>query len=157
MPDQTSQTKSNIERYLEHVTSHIDANGIYPVPGLVVRTDSKVELFAFATDAHTIIRTAIDSCLRPDVVEIVIGLDTYCLPDQGTTFESCLIVFHIRRDCATRIGVLEYAWSGGQAWTKPVDWENLFWLGKYADLTLKFTVLMAGKVQPAEVVHGNHS
>ena len=128
----------DITGYCRDVQNWIGAEGIYPTPGLI-RTTQGLEIFAaFAAAAPDIVKTAFDRCLDPEVQEIVIGLDTWCKPGQGTTLDSCLIVFHIRRGQPTRIGVLEYSWAGDHPVTKEIDWENPFWTGKYQNLARKF-------------------
>lgn len=121
------------ERYCKTVADAIDGEGVYPTP-MVARVGDKVEFYAMMVDGPVVIAQAFQNCKRPEVVEQVVGLDTYNLPGQETELDSCVILFHLRRGEPVRIGVLEYSWNDGQPITKPVEWNNTFWNEQYSRL-----------------------
>lgn len=127
--------------YYESVRDHIDEKGIWPTPALARLVDDSLEFYAMAVDKpDIIIGYAIKNALRPEVTEQIVALDTYCLPNQGTTLDSCLIVFHMRRGQPARVGVLEYSWNDGEPITKDIAWDNPFWPQKYQPLATKLTI-----------------
>jgi hypothetical protein len=133
------EDQSTIDIFCSNIYRWIGENGVYPTPGLV-RTDTGIELFSFMVNAPDIVRTAMEKCLLPNTQEIIIGLDTWTKPDQGTELDSCLIIFHITRSAPTRIGVYEYSWGNGSPVIKNhVNWDNEFWNARYRDLAEKFT------------------
>lgn len=132
-----------IETYCGMVADAIDQQGVYPTPMLA--HGEKLDVYAMAVDARLIIAKAFENCRRPEIVEQIVGLDTYTLGGQGTTLDSCVIIFHLRRGEPTRIGVLEYSWNGGEPITKPVDWENGYWTTQYAKLAAALTEAFAAK------------
>ena len=138
-----------LEDYLKMIPAQIDEKGIYPTPTLVRRADDMVEYFAMAVEAHLIIQAAFATCLRPEVVEQIVALDCYTKPSQGTTLDSCLILFHLVRGQPARVGVLEYSWNGGEPIVKPPVWDNPFWTAAYKclanDLSESFTALYQGE------------
>lgn len=134
-----------IKQYCEYVHPLIDEEGIYPTPGIVKNADDTLSIYAMATQAPEIIMLMFSNSRKPEIVEQIFALDTFTKEGQGTTLDSCLILFHVARDEQARVGVMEYSWNAGQPLSKAVDWNNPFWTKTYArlanDLTRKFRTL----------------
>jgi hypothetical protein len=133
-PSTTVTGQSFIDGYLSSASHWMDEKGIYPTPMAVKVKGDRLELHALALPPDQVVIHAFQVCKRRDVGEQVFALDTYCKPGQGTTLDSCLVIFHLKRGAATTIGVMEYSWNGGQPIIKEVNWDNSFWNRKYADL-----------------------
>lgn len=126
-----------IQIYCDYVKDNIDEKGVFPTP-MMARTSGRVEFYAMMVVGAAIINKAFVNCARPEIVEQIVGLDSYTAPDQGTTFDSAVILFYLRRGEPTRIGVLEYSWNEGQPIAKPIDWDNAFWNKQYKMLAKQF-------------------
>jgi len=130
---------SLIEQYEKTIPNWMNEQGVYPTPAIIRLNDEKLEFAAMAIEVPEVIPYAIKTCKRPEVAELIVALDTFTQPGQGTTLDSCLILFHLVRGQPTQIGVLEYSWNGGEPVTKPADWDNAFWRGAYAPLARELT------------------
>ena len=131
-----------IQSYCDHIASTIDEEGIYPTPAIAKQADDTLTLYAMAVSPKHIFATMLTNGLDHNIVEQIFAIDTYTKDGQGTTLDSCLILFHAVRGQPARIGVLEYSWNAGQPITKPPDWNNPFWINMYKfladDLTKVF-------------------
>lgn len=128
-----------LSKFIKTIPGCIDEQGIYPTPAIIRRNDGTLEIFAMAIEAKQIIQAAFANCLRAEIEEQIIALDSYCLPDQFTTLDSCLILFHLVRGQPARVGVLEYSWNRGDPITKEPVWDNPFWTTAYEALAKKLS------------------
>ena len=111
----------------------IDSDGVYPTPGGFRRRDGQLEMVSFACSANEVLQCAVEKARSGQMEEMVILMDQFTKPGQGTTLDSALIVFHRNRAGVARIGVLEYSHNeGGEPTVLTLDWNNAFWTGTYA-------------------------
>jgi len=123
-----------VEQYEKSAPTWINEQGVYPIPAIIRLNDDKLEFAALAIEGPEVIPYTFKTCKRPEVAELIVALDTYTQPGQGTTLDSCLILFHLVRGQPARVGVLEYSWNSGQPITKPTVWDNAFWCNAYKSL-----------------------
>lgn len=121
--------------YTDMLTSSIDERGIYPMPAIAIEKTGKSNLMSFMTTPEEMLNEILNR--SHELTEYVIGFDSYTKEGQGTTLDSAVIIFHIRRDAPPRIGVFEYSYNNGAPLTRPVNWENEFWTTAYAPLVEK--------------------
>lgn len=125
---------------LEHLAkTGIDENGIFPTPAISMNKAGEYSVYANACSPSEILNFSMSISSQPDVIEQIVAIDTYTKEGQGTTMDSCLILFHNRKGQPTRVGVLEYSWNKGNPITKPINWENEFWNEKYKGLAELFS------------------
>lgn len=121
--------------YIKMLEDIIDAEGVYPMPGSLEHEDGDLTLVSFATNAETMLGAIQYRCRKKPLTRALIGMDTWCKPNQGTTLDSCVIIFDITRGNAN-LGVLEYTWDDdcGNAIVAPVNWDNAHWQIAYKTL-----------------------
>lgn len=130
-----------LETYCKYAASLIDEEGIYPTPAVAKNADDTLNLYAMAVNPPQIVMIMLGNSKKPEIVEQIFAFDTYTQEGQGTTLDSCLILFHVSRGQTARVGVMEYSWNGGSPITKPVDWSNPFWTNTYQRLADDLTKL----------------
>lgn len=123
-----------IEEYRKYAISVMDEEGIYPTPAIAKDRDGKITVYAMAVEPSGIVATMLRNGGDLTIDEQIFAFDTYTKDGQGTTLDSCLILFHATRGKPARIGVLEYSWNEGAPISKQPEWHNPFWKKQYQKL-----------------------
>lgn len=109
------------------VASAIDEKGICPMPGVAKRQDGSL-VFAMCTDPESAFRWFRETARDETVVEIILGIDRFTKPHQGTEFADVLTVTHWSIGKGLRFGVINYQHK--PRIVRPIDWNNHFWTSK---------------------------
>jgi hypothetical protein len=123
-----------IDTYVQMLTDTITAEGVYPMPAIIA--GEQLTFLSYDCLPQHMLAEIQSRILHDNVNEVVFGFDAYTREGQGTTFDSAVIIFHVRSadesSVKSRIGVWEYSWNGGDPITKPINWENPWWRDVYA-------------------------
>ena len=122
-----------VQQVLSLAVRSIEENGVYPTPAGFRKRDGQLELYSFACSGTEALQRAVKRAQSGELEELVLLVDQFTKPDQGTTLDSALIVFHRNLAGVARIGVLEYSYNDGKdPVVLPLNWNNAFWASAYA-------------------------
>jgi hypothetical protein len=130
-----------VQQVLSLAVRSIEANGVFPTPAGFRKRDGQLEIYSFACDGSEALQRAVERARSGELEELVLLVDQYTKPGQGTSLDSALIVFHRNLGGTARIGVLEYSHNeGGEPTVLPLDWNNAFWTNAYAKVLAKLAL-----------------
>lgn len=115
--------KPLVDRFFEYVANMIDETGVFPHPGMALQDDGALTIAALMDE------TSAYSWFWDQVRnrnEVVMGMDRYTRPGQGTVFADVLTCCHWSpASKQTRVGVINYQHE--PRIVRPWDWGNQFW------------------------------
>lgn len=130
-----------LEKYEKMLHKAVKGDECYPTPAIF--RGEEVVLASYAIDGTEIIRDVCRRLRTRQIHEILLGLDSFTLPHQGTMLPSAVIVFHLRAGESPRIGVMEY--QGDEA--QPINWDNAYWNKRYSKLAADISAALTPEVQ----------
>lgn len=137
------KTLNHIDTLEKIAKSSIYENGIFPCPAIIVKEGNNIiNIIANAIPPQVIINNALIQSQLKDVIELIFSIDCYTKPNQGTELDSALVIFHCKVNQPALLGIMEYSYNNGSSITKPINWENKFWINAYQGIINKLTELM---------------
>ncbi len=114
-------------KFLKMNSIMIDANGIRLPQAIAKMRDGTLTIIGLdGAGGPLFCYAALAQLVRQSVpVELVFGLDRYCLPDQGTELCDVLSVHHYRFGHGWRYGIIEYQHKPRVV--KPIAWDHPWW------------------------------
>ncbi len=135
----------DINNFIGYAMGMIDEKGIHPAPAVFMKGE-RTEIVAMDLSPELLINKALEKCADAETTEIMVSIDSFCRSGQGTTYDSCLIIFHVIKHGTPKVGVMEYKWEEDEtiekAIVKDVVWDNEFWNNQYADLCSEFQQIL---------------
>ncbi len=111
------------------VSASIDETGVFPHVGIVRRSDHN-QILALAVDPEIVIRLAIKHSQESTVDAVIVGLDRFTRPGQGTELGDVITAYCWDRESGWRCGIIEY--QHAPRIVRPWDWANALWAGVMA-------------------------
>jgi hypothetical protein len=122
-----------LDKFVNHVNVTMDKRGVYPTPVMYRDLDDGLNVSALLSDMSP--RQCLEyfwsiPCLAQGKA-VIMGIDRFTQPGQGTEFRDVLTLFLWWDDPAItwydsyKVGVINY--QNKPRIVRPIDWDNAFW------------------------------
>lgn len=129
--EQTEGRSSLAEIFHGLIEEWIDENGLEDPMGVALLADVGLEVFSLMTKPEDAVKWMLcTAATRPDIVEIMLGIDRFTKEGQGTEFASVIAGPHWRRQEDGKGTVQGYTIDydfGPPKIVRPVSYDNEFW------------------------------